>query len=257
MSALACEICGASIAHKGGRGRPRRFCKSCRPPAPPRAPIKCPTCGHPFMRSCSSQRYCSKLCRLSDRFGGPRYCEVCGDRYLPTKPTQRACGYKCGIIVSGRKPRPNFCAVPWRQCASGDCGEWLIARGRRRFCSGCAEIGIPSFSPSRKVRNAIYERDGWVCQLCDRPVDPGAAVASPESASIDHIVPRSLWPRNKKGVHSIANLQLAHLICNIHRQALSVEAARTVLARENGSPGGFWSKRYQPENIVFGFSNPT
>lgn len=60
-----------------------------------------------------------------------------------------------------------------------------------------------------KRRLAIYERDGWVCQLCREPVDPDATdIWRP---TLDHIAPQShqLIPD-----HSDANLRLAHMWCN-------------------------------------------
>lgn len=48
----------------------------------------------------------------------------------------------------------------------------------------------------------IFDRDGWVCGLCDMPVNPAVA-------SLDHIIPIS-----KGGSHTRDNVQLAHLDCN-------------------------------------------
>ena len=56
----------------------------------------------------------------------------------------------------------------------------------------------------------IFERDGWLCQLCGLPIDRDAAWPHPMSVSLDHIVPLSLG-----GAHSRANTQCAHISCNI------------------------------------------
>lgn len=75
----------------------------------------------------------------------------------------------------------------------------------------------PAWDVSPERRLAIYERDGWTCQLCgeaiDRAADPQRDDAAP---SLDHIVPRShqLVPD-----HSDANLRLAHRGCNARRGA--------------------------------------
>lgn len=58
-------------------------------------------------------------------------------------------------------------------------------------------------------RLAVFDRDGWVCQLCGEPVDPDLKGPDPQCASLDHIVPLSLG-----GDHSMENTQLAHLGCN-------------------------------------------
>lgn len=60
----------------------------------------------------------------------------------------------------------------------------------------------------------VYERDDWVCQLCSIPVDPKAKHPDPMSASLDHVVPFA-----RGGHHVWDNVQLAHLRCNVRKQA--------------------------------------
>ena len=55
----------------------------------------------------------------------------------------------------------------------------------------------------------LAERDGWVCWLCEAPIDPGAVSGSPAMATVDHVVPRSRGGRTELG-----NLRLAHRRCN-------------------------------------------
>ncbi|KOT94554.1 hypothetical protein ADK70_12445 [Streptomyces rimosus subsp. pseudoverticillatus] len=55
----------------------------------------------------------------------------------------------------------------------------------------------------------VYARDGWICRLCWLPIDPEIAWPSPMSASMDHIIPLS-----RGGLHSMINVQSAHLSCN-------------------------------------------
>lgn len=59
----------------------------------------------------------------------------------------------------------------------------------------------------------VYERDGWVCQLCRLPIDPAVAWPASMSASVDHVVPLA-----KGGDHSLANVQAAHLGCNSRKR---------------------------------------
>ena len=67
---------------------------------------------------------------------------------------------------------------------------------------------------SRADRVAIYERDGWTCQLCLLPVDPSLSGRDRMGATLDHVEPRSavLVPD-----HSPGNLRLAHRACNSAR----------------------------------------
>lgn len=55
-------------------------------------------------------------------------------------------------------------------------------------------------------------RDGWLCWLCELPIDPDAIVGSPGRATVDHVVPKSRGGRTEP-----ANLRLAHARCNGRR----------------------------------------
>lgn len=55
----------------------------------------------------------------------------------------------------------------------------------------------------------IAERDGWVCHLCGKKVNPAKKHPHNASPAIDHLVPLALG-----GHHTRANVALAHLLCN-------------------------------------------
>jgi 5-methylcytosine-specific restriction endonuclease McrA len=58
----------------------------------------------------------------------------------------------------------------------------------------------------------VYERDRWRCGLCGKQVNKRLEYPHPMSASLDHVIPLSLG-----GEHSMANVQLAHLSCNVEK----------------------------------------
>ena len=62
------------------------------------------------------------------------------------------------------------------------------------------------------VRVGVYERDGYVCQICDESTDPTAGPNDDLFPSLDHIVPQS-----KGGAHTPDNLRTAHRVCNARR----------------------------------------
>lgn len=68
------------------------------------------------------------------------------------------------------------------------------------------------YSMTKLERLAIYERDGWQCQLCDEALDMGAHFNDPMAPTLDHIVPQSV-----ETDHSPGNLRAAHRICNAKR----------------------------------------
>jgi 5-methylcytosine-specific restriction endonuclease McrA len=61
----------------------------------------------------------------------------------------------------------------------------------------------------------VFERDGWVCQLCHRKVPKDKRAPHPKSPTLDHIIPMSL----PGGDHVYTNVQLAHFICNARKGA--------------------------------------
>ena len=60
----------------------------------------------------------------------------------------------------------------------------------------------------------VFVEDGWICQICGDAVDEGRSHPDPFSASLDHTVPLAAGGR-----HTRANVQLAHLQCNIRKGA--------------------------------------
>jgi 5-methylcytosine-specific restriction endonuclease McrA len=59
---------------------------------------------------------------------------------------------------------------------------------------------------------AIAERDGDVCHLCASPIDPNAGKFAPLSRTFDHVIPLS-----RGGPHSMANVKVAHWVCNTRK----------------------------------------
>jgi 5-methylcytosine-specific restriction endonuclease McrA len=64
----------------------------------------------------------------------------------------------------------------------------------------------------RVMAEAVFDRDDWVCGICNAPVDPELQYPDPMSASLDHVAPLSLG-----GDHTEANTRCSHLRCNVRR----------------------------------------
>ena len=58
----------------------------------------------------------------------------------------------------------------------------------------------------------VFERDRWVCGICDERIDSAVSYPDPLSVSLDHIIPLS-----KGGGHVLANVQASHLVCNVRK----------------------------------------
>ena len=61
-------------------------------------------------------------------------------------------------------------------------------------------------------RRDVFERDGYLCQLCHQLVDAGADPTSSRAPSIDHITPLSMG-----GQHTMDNVRTTHYGCNSSR----------------------------------------
>lgn len=180
----------------------------------------------------------------------PITCAWCGVDAEVTKPSVTMCSQECAKRALAYKayshrlpvlhPNPDpltwlpvrhpavtprrHASLPGQMFVSGPCA-WceesftaLAADWERRsvYCSkrcgrAAAKARRGHFSPTPAVRAAIYERDGWVCQLCSDPVDPDLDPLDNWAASLDHIVCRS-WTEEPDD--SPENLRLAHRWCN-------------------------------------------
>jgi len=60
----------------------------------------------------------------------------------------------------------------------------------------------------------IFERDEWICHICGKLVDKNLIWPDPGFASHDHVIPLS-----KGGTHTFNNVKLAHLRCNLSKNA--------------------------------------
>lgn len=100
---------------------------------------------------------------------------------------------------------------------------------RRRNPERVAEISRSAFARRRAKKRGvkaekfsnreIFERDGWVCQICHEPIDRDARAPHPLSPSIDHRIPLA-----RHGEHTRENCRASHLRCNLRKHA-KLEAA--------------------------------
>ena len=63
------------------------------------------------------------------------------------------------------------------------------------------------------TRTDIFDRDGWICQLCLAPIDWRLSGRGRFAPALDHIVPLS-----RGGSHSWDNVQASHSGCNASKQ---------------------------------------
>ncbi len=213
MAERTCPGCGAEIP-PGSRERNKRIwcsqaCRSWRHNHPdgelrPAARV-CQRCSLPIVGRNVRAVFCSRRCLEQSvtklAHGERRACSYCGGSFAPVTNKQVYCSRPCQKIAYGREYRRNnpdkYGWSPAKQAAAK----------RRRARRKGATVGR-SFLDAE-----IFERDGWRCQLCRKKVDPSLEWPHPMSKSLDHVVPLS-----KGGAHRAANVQLAHLTCNIAKR---------------------------------------
>lgn len=99
----------------------------------------------------------------------------------------------CGMPFVHDQPQTTTCS---RTCAKRK------ARTRRRALEHGAAREL--FHPVE-----IFERDLWICRLCDLPLARDEVVPHPFAPTVDHVVPLS-----RGGAHARWNVQAAHFLCN-------------------------------------------
>lgn len=180
-------------------------------------PVKrfvCTFCAVEFETQESVASYCSRECHRHDRLA----CSPSREVELQRSSARRLRAWVGLTLPSHNRP---FVVGP---CAH--CGETFVSRTDSKYCSKtCASRAAwkrrydlrGEFYVSPRERLAIYDRDGWDCQLCFEPVPPGVDVNDDLAATLDHIVPQSLQLIPD---HSPQNLRLAHRACNVRRSNL-------------------------------------
>lgn len=227
VPAFTCEWCGLrheETTSTAKRKQPaRKFCNS--------------TCNARHESSMRSRD------RLAQKLANPRSCQVCGIDITMRKVGAKYCSDFCSAVWHGQR-MPN--SLPDKACALEGCGRIFTPKNKRQKC--CCEnhgqihynrmsraSGRQASAPWDERRRAnyhkrralklqlpadtirpldVYERDEWICGLCSEPVDRRASYPDPMSASLDHILPLS-----KGGHHTLSNVQLAHLACNVRKGA--------------------------------------
>lgn len=166
--------------------------------------------------------------RIKDK---KRICAICGKTFNFSRNTRRCCSDKCSYEYALNQQKVKY-KNEWKpakpfQCEEcgelhqpefGDtatifCSDTCRKRNQRRNKSK----GAWAYRRYKNVKNGerfqvkeIYDRDGWICGICHKPVNSRLRFPHPKSPSLDHIIPIAIG-----GSHIKKNVQLAHLSCNV------------------------------------------
>lgn len=165
-----------------------------------------------------------------------RVCAYCAETYTPIQRRPSAfCSRDCKTRAwNAESAAKRLAAKPQRHCQH--CGTEIPQEKfvTAAFCN--AKCSSAAHNVTRKLRRrgadpdldlisraAIAKRDGWRCGICGKKVRQDLEHPDPYCASIDHVVPLA-----RGGDNSPANLQLAHLRCNLSKRADGVIQPRLI-----------------------------
>jgi hypothetical protein len=219
VSERTCSVEGCNRPH-----RARGMCSTCynqtrytTDQRHAKVPVPCAWCDKPSAKEQGrAKRYahlfCSYDCRDAWRsmLAGTNICHL--TKWHPAHPD----------YVKPWRTRPNPATMPPRRWTAGWCAHcdatFVDRQPDARFCSPLCtrrywrkrwkeQSGVPD-----AVRQYVYDRDRWRCQLCRRAIPRDVVVPHLMAATVDHVVPQS-----QGGSHDAANLRAAHFICNSRR----------------------------------------
>ena len=238
---MECLACGLEVTRRPSEipASGRVFCSvPCRnryigtrnyPPSHARKGRTCEACGGTYDATYAEQRTCSRRCGAIINSGPRRVIWPSTRIYFGQCPT-------CSTWFSTRDPRKTYCTgLCWdrakrRKAAHPciKCGKGSLL-GARTLCDNCRQqIRAERRYKDKKRRRALIKgateverislseiavRDRGVCGLCGKRVAMTKSAPHPKAPSLDHIVPLA-----EGGQHVKANVQLAHLGCNVRKR---------------------------------------
>lgn len=212
MQAIKCMNCGNLAPANAGPGRQRKFCdgncwaaywRKTRNAVSEshRTGMICAQCGEPFTGKRNDQKFCMRTCAA-------RYKALHADEYAKRESRAGLCPrFTCICRTCGNSFRASYAKC--KKCPP--CHEAYETLGKNHWAR--AKRFDVEYD-STITRTEVLDLGAWHCKLCDTPIDRLAEYPKDfdEYGSIDHITPMSLG-----GAHVWANVQAAHLGCNIEK----------------------------------------
>lgn len=191
-------------------------------PKPDLVEWTCRGCGLTIQSHLRDRLYCSSDCSLLYRFTRTSStCPLCGDSdpdriwfwptyELRTEAEQRELAFaeaheRCRRAEMDNAGRPTEC----------ECFECARARGEdpRQRSTGSGGRTRKVTVAFRRNRDHILERAGWICEICQLPIDRDAHPFHDRAPSVDHSI-----PVREGGSDDFDNLRASHRWCNIRRE---------------------------------------
>jgi 5-methylcytosine-specific restriction endonuclease McrA len=174
----------------------------------------------------AQRRWATASGRYKKAAGPPRPCRICG--VWLQNLSQRVCrSAECQRLDTNAQQLEFYARylaehghaytaryAEKRNAAAKEYKQTPKGTAIRRAADHRRRVRLAGGRSERFLNEDIFERDGWICGICHKPVDRDLVHPDPASPSLDHIVPVS-----QGGDHVRANVRLAHLACNVRRGA--------------------------------------
>lgn len=146
-------------------------------------------------------------------------CNVCGGQFFQSRHPGPRCELCSSCSVCG-EPMPLVADQRWDSLCSDSCTETRQAEVEAFLASVAARVtrSKKAFEYKVAARTALFERDGWICHLCDKQVNRDAIWPESDSPVLDHVIPKA-----KGGGNELSNLKTAHALCNNQRKDMDLE----------------------------------
>ena len=154
----------------------------------------------------------TKMRKEEERTRQTRHGVTVGDYYRCKRINGQACD-PCRVVAA-KYVRDKFKSDPkYKETEK----RWLKANPDKRPLNNRDRARKHGAKVSYYTRDQIFKRDGYDCYLCNRPVDLNANPVQGQLGwelypHVEHVIPLA-----KGGDDTLANVKLAHAICNINK----------------------------------------
>lgn len=225
-----CEHCGETFHRRADSKNAARFCSR--------------QCGYAARSNISwSKAKASAVKQLNVSYTvAKKLCRQCGERFDTRISTQVLCSDECSKADNRDRARQAYCADndnierkgprPCKECGvefspsfgvklRDYCSDVCRKRKIRRVHKGIRKARIRSTKIEPVNAIAVFDRDGWTCQICGVHTPRELrGTHDPNAPELDHIVPLA-----KGGYHTYANTQCACRYCNNRKSDSLPDAA--------------------------------
>ena len=168
--------------------------------------------------------YCSKKCKNSWHSNHRKDKPANATCIICRKPFHSVSAYQCCSLACSIIKRTQTAQAMRIEKICRCCGKIFYVDGHHQFarycskaCNDAVNCHVRRFKLSLDKEDfapiEIYERDGWICQICHKPVERRVNGKNPLQPSLDHVIPISLG-----GSHTKRNVRCTHLKCNVERK---------------------------------------